>query len=171
MVDGKSFEGRKFLVLHVKIPGFSPLIDSFPTTYFWSCCCAEEKLHFIPVHTLRQLKCDEGLFPPLRRVVEFRARYAQRTARRFWGQAKFGERATHGRRKIVLHTSSDLSKPVRTCPNLSEPVHNTVTMYARRAMSFFCTFECSYSSVLRPILPNIHILTCLIESFPIVYGL
>ena len=29
----------------------------------WS--CAEEKLHSTPVHTLRQLKGDEGLFPPL----------------------------------------------------------------------------------------------------------
>ena len=27
--------------------------------------------------------------------------------------------------------------PVLTCPNMSEPVHNTVTMYARHAMSFF----------------------------------
>ena len=36
---------------------------------------SQEKLHFTPVHTLCQLKCDEALFPPLRRVVEFRARY------------------------------------------------------------------------------------------------
>ena len=32
---------------------------------YWSWTCAEEKLHFTPVHTLRQLKRDEGLFPPL----------------------------------------------------------------------------------------------------------
>ena len=31
----------------------------------------QEKLHFTPVHTLRQLKRDERLFPPLWRVVEF----------------------------------------------------------------------------------------------------
>ena len=30
-----------------------------------------------PFHTLRQLKRDEALFPPLRRVVAFRARYRQ----------------------------------------------------------------------------------------------
>ena len=30
----------------------------------------------------------------------------------------------------------------------------------------FCTFECSYSSVLRRILLKLHILTRLIESFP-----
>ena len=40
---------------------------------FWK--CSQEKLHFTPVHTLRQLKRDEALFPPLRRVVEFQARY------------------------------------------------------------------------------------------------
>ena len=37
--------------------------------------CSQEKLHFTPVHTLLQLKRDEELFPPLRRVVEFQARY------------------------------------------------------------------------------------------------
>ena len=50
------------------------LIESFPSNYrFWR--CAEEKLDFTPVHTLRQLKRDEALFPPFWRVVEFRGRY------------------------------------------------------------------------------------------------
>ena len=53
----------------------------------------------------------------------------------------------------------------------TEPVHNTVTMYACGAKSFFCTFECSYSSVLRRILVKLHILTRLVESFPMVYRL
>ena len=79
-----------------------------------------------------------------------------------WGWAKFEERGTHGWVKIVLHTCSDLFRLVRT--------HNTVTMYARLAMSFFCTFERSYSSVLRPILVKLHILTRLIDSFPMVHG-
>ena len=60
---------------------------------------------------------------------------------------------------------------VQTCQNLSEPVRNTVTMYARRAMSSFCTFQCSYSSVLRPIVLKLHILTHLMESFAMVYEL
>ena len=49
-------------------------IESFRTIFrtWW---CGEEKLHFTPVHTLRQLKRDETLIPPLRRVIEFRARY------------------------------------------------------------------------------------------------
>ena len=29
----------------------------------------EEKLHFTPVHTLRQLKRDEALIPPFRKVI------------------------------------------------------------------------------------------------------
>ena len=37
------------------------LIESFPTI-FRSWWCAEEKLHFTPVHTLCQLKRDEGRF-------------------------------------------------------------------------------------------------------------
>ena len=49
------------------------LIDSFPTIFrTW---CGEEKLHFTPVHTLRRLKRDEALIPPLRRVAAFRVRY------------------------------------------------------------------------------------------------
>ena len=36
---------------------------------FWK--CSQEKLHFTPVHTLRQLKRDEALFPPPRKVVGF----------------------------------------------------------------------------------------------------
>ena len=60
-------ESRNFLVLRrilVKFHIRPRLIGSFPTAYrSWS--CAEEKLHFTPVHTLRQLKCDEGLFTPL----------------------------------------------------------------------------------------------------------
>ena len=60
------------------------LIESF-LTIFWTWWCAEEKLHFTPFHTLCQLKHDEALFPPLGRVVEFRARYRQRPGRGFSG--------------------------------------------------------------------------------------
>ena len=50
------------------------LIKGFSMIYrFWK--CAQEKLHFTPVHTLCQLKRDEALFPPLWRVVELQARY------------------------------------------------------------------------------------------------
>ena len=94
-------ESRNFFVLRliqVKFHIRTRLIESFPTTY-WLWWCAEEKWHFTPVHTLRQLKHDEALFPP---------------------------------------------------------VHNKVTRYARLAV-IFCTFECSYSSVLRPILLKLHI--------------
>ena len=35
----------------------------------------EVLLRKVALHTLRQLKRDEALFPPLRRVIVFRARY------------------------------------------------------------------------------------------------
>ena len=75
------------------------------------------------------------------------------------GWAKLGKRTTHGWDKIALHTCSDLSKPVRTCPQYHDNVR-----WSRDV--FFSTFGCSYSSVLRPILVQLHILTRLIESFP-----
>ena len=63
------------------------LIESFPTIFrtWW---CGEEKLHFTPVHTLRQLKRDEVLFPTLGRVAQFRVRYRQIPVRGFWGVGK-----------------------------------------------------------------------------------
>ena len=63
------------------------LIESFPTIFrtWW---CGEEKLHFTPVPTLRQLKRDEAVFPQLGSVVEFRARYRQIPVRGFWGVGK-----------------------------------------------------------------------------------
>ena len=68
----------------VKFHILTHLIESFPPIFrtWW---CGEERLHFTPFHPLRQLKRDEGLFPPLWRVVEFRARYRQILVRRFWG--------------------------------------------------------------------------------------
>ena len=60
-------------------------IESFPMT-FWTWCCAEEKLHFTPFHTLRQ--AWQSVFPPLGRVVRFRARYWQIPVRGFWGWRK-----------------------------------------------------------------------------------
>ena len=85
-----TIESHNFVVLGpilVKFHIRTRLIESFPTNFrtWW---CAEEKLHFIPFHTLRQLKRDEALFPPLGRVVEFRARYRQIPIREFWGVGK-----------------------------------------------------------------------------------
>ena len=60
------------------------LIESFPMIFrtWW---CGEEKLQFTPFYTIRQLKGDEALFPPLGRVVEFRARYRQTAVCGFLG--------------------------------------------------------------------------------------
>ena len=64
----------------------------------------------------------------------------------------------------VQRCRNSMTKPVQTCPQYSDHVRSLHSV-------IFCTFECSYSSVLRPILVKLHILTCLIESFPMVYGL
>ena len=101
-------ESRNFFVLRrilVKFHIRTWLIESFLTMYrsWW---CAEEKLHFTPVHTLCQLNRDEELFPPLQRVVEFRARYRQIPGRGFRGYAKFGDCATYslGAIRVCTHT-------------------------------------------------------------------
>ena len=50
--------------IRVKFHIRTRLIESFPTTY-WLWWCAEEKWYFAPLHTLRQLKRDEAICPPL----------------------------------------------------------------------------------------------------------
>ena len=82
-----TIEGHNFCVLGpilVKFHIQTRLIESFPTIFrtWW---CGEEKLHFTPFHTLRQLNRDEALFPPLGRVLKFRAMYRQTTGRLFCG--------------------------------------------------------------------------------------
>ena len=70
-------ESHNFFVLGpilVKFHIRTWLSKSFIMVYhFWK--CSQERLHFTPVHTLRQLKHDEGLFPPLRRFVKVRTWY------------------------------------------------------------------------------------------------
>ena len=80
-------ESHNFFVLGcilVKFQIRNGLFESFPTIFrtWW---CAEEKLHFTASHTLRQLNRDEALFPPLRRVAEFRVRDRQKPCRWFFG--------------------------------------------------------------------------------------
>ena len=83
-------ESHNYFVLGFILVNFhirTRLFESFPTILrtWW---CGEEKLHFTPFHTLRQLKRDEAQLPPLGRVVEFRARYRQILGRGFWGVGK-----------------------------------------------------------------------------------
>ena len=68
-----TIENHNFFVLGpilVKFYVRTRLIEGFPTIFrtWW---CGEEKLHFTPVHTLRQLKRHKALIPPLRRVGGF----------------------------------------------------------------------------------------------------
>ena len=82
------------------------LIESFPSTFrFWS--CTEEKLHFTPFNTLRQMKHDEALFPPLGRVVEFRTRYWQIPVRGFLGVGKIWrpcDLRSRSHKRLYTHT-------------------------------------------------------------------
>ena len=103
-----TIESHNFFVLGpilVKFHIRTRLIESFPMILrtWW---CTKEKLHFTPFHTLRQLKHNEALFPPLGRVVEFRARYRQIPVSGFWGYAKFVDRATYslGAISVCTHT-------------------------------------------------------------------
>ena len=85
-------ESRNFFVLHpirVKFHIRTWLIESFPTTY-WLWWCAEEKWHFTPVHTLRQLKRDEGLFPPLPISLADRNGLKNLLRQNFSASVKFG---------------------------------------------------------------------------------
>ena len=66
-------ETHNFFVLGFILVKFhirTRLIESFPKIFrtWWWC---EEKLHFIPVHTLRQLKRDEARFHHLGRSQSF----------------------------------------------------------------------------------------------------
>ena len=115
-------ESHNFFVLRrivVKFHIRTRLIGSFPLTYrSWS--WAEEKLHFTPVYTLRQLKRDEGLFPPLPVSLADQNGLKNLPRQIFSVCVKFG---------------GNTCRDVETAwPNLSEPVHNTVTMYALCAM-------------------------------------
>ena len=118
-------ESHNFFVLRrilVKFHIRTRLIGSFPSTYrSWS--CAEEKFHFTPVQTLRQLKRDEGLFPPLPISLADRNGLKSLPRQIFSVCVKFG---------------GNPCRDVETAwPNLSEPIHNTVTMYALCAIPFF----------------------------------
>ena len=69
----KTIERHNFFVLGpilVKLHIRTRLVESFPSTFRFS-CCAEEKLHFTPFHTLRQLKRDEALFHHLGGLQSF----------------------------------------------------------------------------------------------------
>ena len=78
---------------------------------------------------------------------------------------------------LKLHIFAHLIESYRTVHGLSSCIkkmsippaaHTTMTMYARRKVSFFCIFECSHSSLFRPTLLKLHML---VESFSTLYDL
>ena len=91
------------------------LSDSFSMMYrFWK--CSQDKLHFTPVHTLRQLKRDEGLFSTTWEGRRVSSEVRLENCTQVWGVGQIWTAGDSWSSKIVLHTCSDLSKPVRTCP-------------------------------------------------------
>ena len=159
-----TMESYNFFVLGpilVKFHIRTCLIESFRTIY-WTWWCGEEKLHFTPVHTLHQLKRDEALFPPLKRVRGL-SEVRLENCTQVWGVGQIW-RASDSR--LMKNSTSHLAWLVQTClaAQYSDHVRSSRNV-------IFCTFERSYSSVLRPILLKLDIWTRLIERFPLVYGL
>ena len=101
------------------------------------------------------------------------------------------EHKAHGLAKTVLHTCSDLFKPVHncsqlftlvnTCSHLFTLVHTCSYLFTPQWLSTlfaewqflieFSPCKSCYFSILRPILLKLQNFAHLIESFPIVYGL
>ena len=86
---------------------------------FYGVSLLEGLLRKVALHTSSHLMPVEAWRSTVSTTSEGRRVSSKKTARRFRGWAKFGQRATHGWGKIGLHTCSDLSKPVRTCLNQS----------------------------------------------------
>ena len=83
-------ESHNFFVLGpilVKFHIRTRLIQSFPTIFrtWW---CGEEKLHFTPFHTLRQLKRDEARFHHLGGSQSFEQGTSRYLYAGFWGVGK-----------------------------------------------------------------------------------
>ena len=85
------------------------LIQSFPTI-FGTWCCAEEKLHFTPVHTLRQLKRDEARFHHLGESKSFlRCTGIYLYAGFFWGVGKIWrpcDLRSRSYKRLYTHTNT-----------------------------------------------------------------
>ena len=124
---------------------------------FWK--CSQEKLHFIPVQTCTLIEAWWSAVSTTSEGCKVSSEVQLENCTQVWGWAKFGQRATHDWEKIALHTCSELSRPVEpvlTSPQYSDRVRPSCNVN-------FCTFECSYSSVLRHIMVKLHILTRLMK--------
>ena len=162
-------ESHNFVVLHCilgKMHIRTWLIESFRTTYS-SWRYAEEKFPFTPVHTLRQLQRDKGLFPPPRGIAEFRARYGSEVRLKnctqvFW-EGTIWRVCNSQSRKIVLHTCSGLTKPVQTSSQNNDRVRSS------RSCNF-CATEGFLLFSLMSCPAGIAFLARLFDSYPMVYG-
>ena len=117
------------------------LIERFLSTFrFW--CCAEEKLHFTPVHALRQLKREEALFPPLGRVVEFRARYQQIPERGFWEVGKIWRpcnQRSRSYKRLYTHTDTHRHTHTHTHKHTHAHAHIHTHTHAHTSLLIYMT--------------------------------
>ena len=129
------------------------LIESFPTIFLpW--CCAEEKLHFTPFHTLRQLKRDEARFHHWR-VVEFRAMYRQIPVRRFWGVGKIWRPCDlrfRSYKRLYAHTHEHTD----TCTHTRRLIAGPALFRGRLRAFGKCTNGVAFSKG-RPNLASVHL--------------
>ena len=140
----RSVKSHNFFVLRRILVQFhirTRLIESFPTTY-WLWWCAEEKWHFTPVHTLCQLKCDEGLFQPLPIGLADRNGLKNLPRQIFSACVKFGGNPCRNVEKLRFYTYTH--------------THTRMKLYIRRAVIpvlctgrpyFLFTLNCLFQSL------------------------
>ena len=126
--------------------------------------CAEEKLHFTSVHTLRQLKRDEGLFRPLPINLADQNGLKSLPRQIFSAYVKFGGNPCRDVETLGF-------TPVLTCSNLFTPQWGCPFVAQFQLFLQISPSESCYFSVLCPIMLKLHILSRLIESFATAYGL
>ena len=146
-----TIESHNFFVLGpilVKCHIRTRLIEGFPTIFrtWW---CAEEKLHFTPFHTLRQLTTYANLRQAWRSPDSttsegrrFSSGVRLGNCTQVWGVGQIWRVWDSRLRK---NSTSHLFWLTQTCPDL----HVRTIQWPCTLVSqcHFCTFECSYSQV------------------------
>ena len=126
-------ESHNFFVLHCILVKFhirTRLIESFPKTY-WLWWCAEEKMHFTPVHTLRQLKRDERLFPPLRISLAGRNVLKNLPRQIFSACVKFGGNRCRHVNTLRFYTQTDRQTDRETDRQTHTHIHTRMKLYIK----------------------------------------
>ena len=106
-------------------------------------------MHFTPVHILRQLERDKGLFPPLPLSLADQNGLENLPRQIFSAFVKVGGNLCRDVETLGFHNCSDLFKPVHTCSHLSDDVRSS------RNISFSLNFP-----LLKAVNYQFYILSC-----------